>query len=138
MSITDHQAKYLACELTRRYSPDSVRSRWRTGVHVDMNPHQIDAAMFAFTSPLSKGTLLADEVGLGKTIKAGLFLSQKWAERKRRILIITTSNLRKKWYQKLTDKFFMPCRLLESKSYFAAIRIKQFGPQKDTFKKIKI
>lgn len=32
----------------------------------------MDAALFAFNSPLSKGALLADEVGLGKTIEAGL------------------------------------------------------------------
>jgi adenine-specific DNA-methyltransferase len=48
---------------------------------VDLNPHQVDAALFAFNSPLSKGALLADEVGLGKTIEAGLVLSQRWAER---------------------------------------------------------
>jgi SNF2 family DNA or RNA helicase len=68
---------------------------------VDLNPHQIDAALFAFRSPLSKGALLADEVGLGKTIEAGLVLSQKWAERKRRILVIVPSNLRTQWYQEL-------------------------------------
>ena len=64
---------------------------------VDLNPHQIEAALFAFRSPLSKGALLADEVGLGKTIEAGLVLSQKWAERKRRVLVTTPSNLRKQW-----------------------------------------
>ncbi|MCK7477179.1 MAG: SNF2-related protein [Candidatus Moduliflexus flocculans] len=83
------------------------------GAQVDLNPHQVDAALFAFKSPLSKGALLADEVGLGKTIEAGLVLSQKWAERKRRILVITPSNLRKQWYQELTEKFFLPCRILE-------------------------
>jgi adenine-specific DNA-methyltransferase len=64
-----------------------------------------------------KGGLLADEVGLGKTIEAGLVLSQKWAERKRRVLIITPSNLRKQWLQELQEKFFLPCRILETKSY---------------------
>jgi len=49
------------------------------GAQVDMNPHQVDAALFAFASPLSKGALLADEVGLGKTIEAGLVISQRWA-----------------------------------------------------------
>jgi hypothetical protein len=43
---------------------------------VDLNPHQVDAALFAFKSPLSKGALLADEVGQGKTIEAGLVISQ--------------------------------------------------------------
>ena len=55
-------------------------------------------------------------------------LSQKWAERKRRILVITPSNLRKQWYQELTEKFFLPCRILEAKSYNAAIKQGQFRP----------
>ena len=66
----------------------------------------MDAALFAFRSPLSKGALLADEVGLGKTIEAGLVLAQNWAERKRRLLVIVPSNLRKQWHQELTEKFF--------------------------------
>ena len=74
------------------------------------------------------GALLADEVGLGKTIEAGLVLSQKWAERKRCILIITPSNLRKQWFQELTEKFFLPCRILEAKSYNTAIKQGQFRP----------
>jgi SNF2 domain-containing protein len=84
--------------------------------------------LFAFKSPLSKGALLADEVGLGKTIEAGLVLSQKWAERKRRMLIIVPSNLRKQWHQELTEKFFLPCRILETKSYNAALRQGVFRP----------
>jgi len=130
LSLTDYQAKYIAHELTRRFPPDSVEKLTAALVdaQVDLNPHQIDAALFAFKSPLSKGALLADEVGLGKTIEAGLVLSQKWAERKRRILVITPSNLRKQWYQELTEKFFLPCRLLESKSYNAAIKQGRFRP----------
>ncbi|WP_054699044.1 DEAD/DEAH box helicase [Desulfosarcina cetonica] len=110
--------------MTRRFPPDSVEKVTVAfaGAQVDLNPHQIDAALFAFNSPLSKGALLADEVGLGKTIEAGLMLSQKWAERKRNILIITPASLRKQWYQELTEKFFLPCRLLESKSYNAAVK----------------
>ena len=111
MMTTDSQAKYFAYDLTRRYAPDSAErlAGAVAGAQVDLNPHQVDAALFAFTSPLSKGALLADEVGLGKTIEAGLVISQKWAERKRRILIITPSNLRKQWHQELTEKFFLPC-----------------------------
>ena len=88
----------------------------------------MDAALFAFNSPLSRGALLADEVGLGKTIEAGLVVSQKWAERKRRILIITPSNLRKQWYQELSEKFFLPCRILEAKAYNEAIKHGRFQP----------
>lgn len=128
--ITAYHAKYFAHELTKRCASDSVGKLAGAvaSAQVDLNPHQIDAALFAFKSPLSKGALLADEVGLGKTIEAGLVLSQMWAERKRRILVITPSNLRKQWYQELTEKFFLPCRLLESKSYNAAIRQGQFRP----------
>src|ERR1700759_3051875 len=75
---------------------------------VDLNPHQIEAALFAFKSPLAKGAVLADEVGLGKTIEAGLVLAQKWTEGKRRILIVCPANLRKQWSQEMAEKFHLP------------------------------
>jgi adenine-specific DNA-methyltransferase len=77
--ISAYQAKYFAYELTRRCPPDSVEKLAGALVdaQVDLNPHQLDAALFAFNSPLSRRALLADEVGLGKTIEAGLVLSQK-------------------------------------------------------------
>lgn len=117
--LTAYHAKYFAHELTKRHSADDPEKLAGTLVdaQVDLNPHQVDAAMFAFGSPLSKGALLADEVGLGKTIEAGLVISQRWAERKRRILVITPSNLRKQWFQELQEKFFLPCQILETKSY---------------------
>lgn len=136
MTLTDYHATYFAHELTKRCSSDSMEKLAGAvaGAQVDLNPHQVDAALFAFSSPLSKGALLADEVGLGKTIEAGLVVSQKWAERKRRILIITPANLRKQWHQELTEKFFLPCQLLETKSYNAAMKAGNFRPfeTKDT------
>lgn len=84
---------------------------------VDLNPHQVEAALFAFKSPLSKGAILADEVGLGKTIEAGLVLAQKWTEGRRRILVITPANLRKQWSQEIEEKFFLPTTILEAKNY---------------------
>lgn len=130
MQFTDYQAKYFAYELTKRCPSDSVEKLASTvaGAQVDLNPHQVDAALFAFKSPLSQGALLADEVGLGKTIEAGLVISQKWAERKRRILVITPSNLRKQWHQEMNEKFFLPCTILEAKSYNAAIKLGNFRP----------
>lgn len=123
-TLTPYHAKYFAHELTKRCPSDSIEKLASALVdaQVDLNPHQIEAALFAFRSPLSKGAILADEVGLGKTIEAGLVLSQKWAERKRRVLVITPSNLRKQWHQELQEKFFLPCRILETKSYNAAVR----------------
>lgn len=84
---------------------------------VDLNPHQVEAALFAFRSPLSKGAILADEVGLGKTIEAGLVLAQKWTEGNRRILVISPANLRKQWSQEIEEKFFLPTLILEAKNY---------------------
>lgn len=129
-TLTPYHAKYYAYELTRRCPPDSDDrlASALVDAQVDLNPHQIDAALFSFKSPLSRGVLLADEVGLGKTIEAGLVIAQRWAERKRRILVITPSNLRKQWHQELTDKFFLSCRILEAKSYNDAIKAGQFRP----------
>jgi ERCC4-related helicase len=95
---------------------------------VDLNPHQIDAALFAFRSPLSKGAILADEVGLGKTIEAGILLSQKWAERKRKLLIIVPANLRKQWSQELADKFFLPSAILEARTFSEQIKQGNLNP----------
>ena len=83
MNLTPYHAKYFAYELTRKHSSDSLRKFAATlsDAQVDLNPHQIEAALFAFRSPFSKGAILADEVGLGKTIEAGIVISQKWAER---------------------------------------------------------
>ena len=117
--ITDYHAKLFAHELSKRHSVADAEKLAGTlfDAQVDLNPHQVEAALFAFKSPLSKGAILADEVGLGKTIEAGLVLSQKWTERKRRILIITPANLRKQWSQELEEKFFLPTLILEAKNY---------------------
>jgi len=120
-SLTHYQSQYYAWLLTRRAAGDSVESLASTLVdsQVDLNPHQVDAALFACRNPLSRGVLLADEVGLGKTIEAGLVISQRWAERRRKILIIVPANLRKQWHQELQDKFGLQGLILEAKSYNA-------------------
>lgn len=130
MSLTSYHAKYFAYELTKRSASNSMQKLAATLVdaQVDLNPHQVEAALFAFRSPLSKGAILADEVGLGKTIEAGLVISQKWAERKRKILIITPANLRKQWSQELQEKFFLPSLILESKSFNDTIKSGNLNP----------
>lgn len=130
MKLTDYHAKYFAYELTKRCSSDSLEklSSTLSNAQVDLNPHQIEAALFAFKSPLSKGAILADEVGLGKTIEAGLVLSQKWAERKRKILLIIPANLRKQWNTELQEKFFLPSIILETKSFNQYIKDGNLNP----------
>ena len=130
--ITEHHACYFAHELTRRCPSDSFQKLAATlanvQAQVDLNPHQIDAALFAFRSPLSRGAILADEVGLGKTIEAGILLSQKWAERKRKLLVIVPANLRKQWNQELSDKFFLPSVILETRSFNDQIKRGNLNP----------
>ncbi len=130
MNFTEYHAKYFAYDLTRQLPSNSIGKFVASlqDAQVDLNPHQVDAALFAFQSPLSKGAILADEVGLGKTIEAGIILSQQWAERKRKLLIIAPSNLRKQWNQELLDKFFLPSIILETKSFNDEIKTGNFNP----------
>ncbi|MEK7287915.1 MAG: SNF2-related protein [Elusimicrobiota bacterium] len=116
---TPYHSKYYAYELTKRCAssdPEKL-SQSLNNATIDLNPHQVDAALFAFRSPLSRGALLADEVGLGKTIEAGLVISQLWAERKRHILCILPAALRQQWARELAEKFFIDSIILESGSY---------------------
>ncbi|HGU5402948.1 TPA: SNF2-related protein [Klebsiella pneumoniae] len=113
-----YHAKYYAHELTRRHTSDGVDrlSQSLFDASVDLNPHQIEAALFALRNPLQEGVLLADEVGLGKTIEAALVVCQYWAERRRRLLVICPASLRKQWAQELHDKFAMPTTVVDAVS----------------------
>lgn len=116
--LTSFHAKYFAHELTRRHGPNDAGrlSQSLFDASVDLNPHQIEAALFALKSPLSKGVLLADEVGLGKTIEAGIVLCQYWSERRRRLLVICPASLRKQWALELEEKFNLPSVVLDAKT----------------------
>lgn len=116
---TSYQDRYFAEQLLLKRpqsSYDSLASAM-SGVKVDLNPHQVDAALFAMQSPLSSGVLMADEVGLGKTIEAGLVLAQYWAERKRNILLIVPAALRTQWRSELSEKFYIDSLILESSNF---------------------
>lgn len=100
---TPYQSQYIAWLLSRqigRDSPDLLASTL-VDARVDLNPHQVEAALFAFRSPLSQGVILADEVGLGKTIEASLVIGRNWAERKQ-------------WHQELQDKSSLQSLILEA------------------------
>ena len=113
--LTEEQQKYIAWLLTsRRSGDDDMRvAGVLSEARVDLNPHQVEAALFALKSPFSKGVVLADEVGLGKTIEAGIVISQYWAEQKRRILIIVPATLRRQWSTEMEEKFFLKSEILE-------------------------
>ena len=122
--ITPYHAKYYAALLMGQSSNGDLSSLSQSLLSstVDINPHQIDAALFAFSSPFSKGVVLADEVGLGKTIEAGLVLCQYWSTGKRKLIIVCPASLRKQWEAELLDKFGIPSEILDTKNYNAYIR----------------
>jgi hypothetical protein len=130
IDTTDVQAKYFAWDLTRRRRGGDLD---RIGpslfdAAVDLNPHQIDAALFALQNPLSKGVLLADEVGLGKTIEAALVLGQYWAERRRRLLVICPASLRKQWATELSEKFHLPTQVIDATTWSQARKSGHYNP----------
>jgi superfamily II DNA/RNA helicase len=116
--ITAYHAKYFGYELTRQSASEGLErlSGSLFDALVDLNPHQIEAALFAMRSPLSHGVIFADEVGLGKTIEAGLVLCQRWAEHKRRLLVICPASIRKQWALELQEKFNLPVLILDRKT----------------------
>jgi len=131
MITSDYQAKYIAHELERIYANDDVAKL--SGLMFDAKiiptPHQIDAALFALNSPTARGIIMADEVGLGKTIEAGIVIMQYYSERKRKILIIAPSSLRQQWAQELQEKFNLPATVVDAKW----IKSKNFVKSSKTF-----
>lgn len=115
---TPVHARYWAEQLQLRAPEDRVAGLARSlgNSRVDPQPHQIDAALFSLKSPLNRGVLLADEVGLGKTIEAGLVIAQRWAQRRRRVLLIVPATLRKQWQLELASKFHIPSNIVERKT----------------------
>ena len=111
------QSNYFAHWLSLQGNYEDSLTQTIASAKVDMNPHQVQAALFALRSPLSKGVILADEVGLGKTIEASLVMAQRWAEQRRQLLLIVPATLRKQWAQELQDKFELPSLILESKNF---------------------
>jgi hypothetical protein len=90
---------------------------------VDLNPHQIEAAAFALASLPTGGAVLADEVGLGKTVEAGLVLAQLAAEGKGRALIAVPASLRAQWRDELSGKFGLDAEVVDGDSVRAAERL---------------
>lgn len=116
---TQYHSKLFSNQLLLRSGVDSpVRiSRALNDACVDLNPHQVRAALFALKNPLSNGCILADEVGLGKTIEAGLVVSQNWAEGKRSILIVAPKSLRHQWQDELSRLFGLSAIVLSGADY---------------------
>jgi adenine-specific DNA-methyltransferase len=106
------QRLYQAEDLVRRRRADEHRrhAAAQRAARIDPNPHQIDAVVFALARLSDGGCILADEVGLGKTIEAGLVIAQLLAEGARRILVVTPKALLGQWKQELFALFAIDAR----------------------------
>jgi superfamily II DNA or RNA helicase len=104
--------RLLAEDLVRvRRSDDRERyAASQRQARIDPNPHQIDAVIFALRRLQEGGCILADEVGLGKTIEAGLVIAQRRAEGARRVLLIVPKSLIGQWQSELFQLFGIPAR----------------------------
>jgi superfamily II DNA or RNA helicase len=104
--------RILAENLVRVRRPDD-RERYAAAqrqARIDPNPHQIDAVIFALRRLREGGCILADEVGLGKTIEAGLVIAQRRAEGAQRILLIVPKSLIGQWQAELLNLFGIQAR----------------------------
>ncbi len=102
------QRRYLAEQLVRLRRADEQQryaAAQRQG-RIDPNPHQIDAVIFALKRFPEGGCILADEVGLGKTIEAGLVLAQLRSEgAASRVLLVVPKPLLGQWQDELYRLF---------------------------------
>jgi superfamily II DNA or RNA helicase len=80
---------------------------------VDLNPHQVEAAAFALGSLPTGGAVLADEVGLGKTIEAGLVLAQLASEGRGRAVVLVPASLRNQWRDELRSRFGLEVEVMD-------------------------
>lgn len=95
---------------------------------IDINPHQVEAFTFALSSLETGGSILADEVGLGKTIEAGLVIKYLLQSGHNKILLIMPSNLRKQWQVELEEKFDITSLIVDSanwEDYLVEVKKKQ-------------
>jgi SNF2 family DNA or RNA helicase len=125
---THYHSKYFAHRIMLHGRNDEAFAKSLSTARVEMKPHQVEAARFALHSPVSKGVILADEVGLGKTIEACLVIAQKWAERRRHVLLIVPASLRTQWQQELREKFSLPSVVLDAKTHRETVREGQARP----------
>lgn len=97
----------------KRQALDESPYRCLLNTEIEMNPHQINAFCAAIQALKTGGIVLADEVGLGKTIEAGLVLKHVLDSGAKRILIALPATLRKQWEVELDEKFGLKATILD-------------------------
>ena len=90
----------------------NVQSPFRSGI--DLEDYQLDPVVRAIQMP-RVSLLIADDVGLGKTIEAGLVAQEMMLrQRVQKILVVCPSSLQVQWQQQMRDKFGLDFRIINS------------------------
>jgi len=101
----DRRLAFVECLIQQR-----AVSRGMTGLisaNIDLYPHQVEVVRRVLEDPIQR-YLLADEVGLGKTIEAGAILRQYLLDRPQgRAVVLVPQYLREQWLQELENKFYL-------------------------------
>jgi len=98
MRLTPYHAKYLAMGLRSAKSGTIEKLiPVLSSADIEILPHQIEAALRVLRNPYSKGFILCDQMGLGKTIEAGIIIAQRYSESRRKILLVTPTHLVAQW-----------------------------------------
>ena len=92
----------------------ALQSPFRSGIEID--DYQLDPVVRALTMP-RVNLLIADDVGLGKTIEAGLVVQEMLLRhRARTVLIVCPSSLQIQWQEEMRDKFGLEFRIIDSEA----------------------
>ena len=99
-----------------------LHSPFRSGIRID--DYQLDPLVRALTMP-RVNLLIADDVGLGKTIETGMIVQELiLRHRIRSILVLCPSSLQNQWKEEMRDKFGLEFRIIDRDS-IAALRRKR-------------
>ena len=111
------RTKYWAYEILSGGNKDETATLVSalSASQIDLNPHQIEAALFALNTSSDLGVILADEVGLGKTIEAGIVASEYFARGLKKQIVITPANLSPQWQIELKEKFDLPVQVIDKR-----------------------
>ena len=125
MVSTPFHAYYTARILDSLQDDDKFMPAFASS-DIKVYPYQVGAALFATRSPYSKGVVLMDESGLGKSTEAMLVVTQKWYEGKTRILIVVpNADLLVQWQKQIETKYSIP--------YITILNAEQFQSAGNTF-----
>ena len=94
-----------------RPAQEPLASPFHGGVRIEN--YQLEPLLKALRMP-RVNLLIADDVGLGKTVEAGLVLSELLLRRRiRRVLVLTPASLRRQWSEEMQEKFSLPFEIVD-------------------------